>query len=320
MGKRKQGTGGPSGRATPRPGGTGGGGDPGSAPRVAGYVRVSKECNLEKFGMDAQVAAVTRYVEHRGWGRAKIYRENGVSGYRRERPALGRLLADARAGKLDVVIFPSIDRAARSVTDMIDIDAALREANVGIIFVREGVDTSSPTGQFFRNICASVAQFEGKLIHERLLKGLRMKASRGGYTGGPLPYGYRRETPRPGGKGRAVVVPEEADVVRLVFRMRLDGKSYRKIAGELRSLGVKTKLGGCWRYGTVSKMLACAFHAGWVKHEGGYVRGSHEAIVSVETFNRAQRMFHDEGDKKRNGAKRIRLPGDRRASRRARRH
>ena len=56
------------------------------------------------------------------------------------------------------------DRAARSVTDMIDIDAALREANVAVVFVREGVDTSSPTGQFFRNICASVAQFEGKLM------------------------------------------------------------------------------------------------------------------------------------------------------------
>ena len=82
------------------------------------------------------------------------------------------------------------DRAARSVTDMIDIDAALREANVAVVFVREGVDTSSPTGQFFRNICASVAQFEGKLIYERLPKGRRRKAEQGGYTGGPLPYGY----------------------------------------------------------------------------------------------------------------------------------
>jgi site-specific DNA recombinase len=269
--------------------------------------------------MDAQVAAVERYVEHRGWGRAKIYRENGVSGYKRERPALARLLADARAGKLDVVVFPSIDRAARSVTDMIDIDAALREANVAIVFVREGVDTSSPTGQFFRNICASVAQFEGKLIHERLLKGLRMKASRGGYTGGPLPYGYRREAARPGTKGRAVVVPEEADVVRLVFRLRLDGKSYREIAGELRSRGVATKRGGRWRYGTVGGMLGCAFHAGWVKHDGGYVRGSHEAIVSVETFNRAQQVFHSDADRKRNEAKRTRLPEGRRAPKRARR-
>jgi DNA invertase Pin-like site-specific DNA recombinase len=230
------------------------------------------------------------------------------------------LLADARAGKLDVVVFPSIDRAARSVTDMIDIDAALREANVAIVFVREGVDTSSPTGQFFRNICASVAQFEGKLIHERLLKGLRMKASRGGYTGGRLPYGYRRETTRTGGKGSAVVVvPEEAEVVRLMFHLRLKGKSYREIAAELRTRGVRTKHGAAWRYGTVGGTLTCAFHAGWAKHNGGYVRGSHEAIVSVETFNRAQQVFHSEAERKRNEAKRTRLPEGRRAPRRARR-
>jgi len=309
----EQESGGPSGPAPPRPGGNGGGVDAGSARRVAGYVRVSKERNLEKFGMDAQIAGVVKYVKYRGWGQAKIYRENGVSGYTRDRPALERLLGDARAGKLDVVIFPSIDRAARSVTDMIDIDAALREANVAIIFVREGVDTSSPTGQFFRNICASVAQFEGKLIYERLSKGWRRKAEQGGYTGGPLPYGYRHE------KGRAVVVPAEAETVRLVFRMRLDGKSYREIAGELRSRGVKTKLGGRWRYGTVGGMLACAFYAGWVKHEGGHVPGSHEPIVSVDTFNRAQDVFHGEADRERNSSKRIRLPEGRRSSGRDRR-
>ncbi len=278
-------------------------------PRVAGYVRVSKERNLEKFGMDAQIAEVMRYARYRRWEGPDIYRENGVSGYKRERPALGRLLTDARAGKLDVVVFPSIDRAARSVIDMIDIDAVLRKANVAIIFVQEGIDTSSPTGQFFRNICASVAQFEGKLIHERLSKGLRRKAEQGGYTGGPLPYGYRHK------KGRAVVVPEEADVVRLVFRMRLDGGSYRGIAGELRSRGVKTKRGGRWRYGTVGGMLACAFHAGWVKHDGGYVRGPHEPIVSVETFNRAQRVFHGKAGRKRHSSKRICLPEGRRAAR-----
>ena len=150
-------------------------------------------------------------------------------------------------------------------------------------------------------------------MYERLSKGRRRKAEQGGYTGGLLPCGYRHE------KGHAVVVAKEADVVRLVFRMRLNGRSYREIAGELRSRGAETKRGGMWRYGTVGGMLACAFYAGWVKYEGGYVRGSHEPIVSVDTFNRAQRVFHGEADRKRNEAKRTRLPEDRRSSRRARR-
>ncbi len=273
-------------------------------PRVGGYVRVSQERNLQRFGMDAQVAEVQRYATFRRREVGQGYRENGVSGYKRKRPALDRLLADASAGKLDVVVFPSIDRAARSVSDMIDIDAALREANVTVVFVREGVDTSTPMGQFFRNICASVAQFEGKLIYERLSKGKRRKAADGGYTGGWLPYGYRSE------KRRAVVVPEVASVVRQVFRWRIKGKTFRWIGDELNRRGVKTQGGGPWAYSTVYAIINSPFHAGLTKLGDGYVRGTHEPIISVDTFNRAQEVFRNEAARKKHSSKRIRLPED----------
>ena len=104
----------------------GDGGEPedvqGHSPRVGGYIRVSQERNLRNYGMDAQLAEIQRYATFRRWALGKVYRENGVSGYKRKRPALDRLLADAQAGKLDVVVFPSIDRAARSVSNMIEID------------------------------------------------------------------------------------------------------------------------------------------------------------------------------------------------------
>mgnify|MGYP000697205843 CR=1 FL=1 len=108
--------------------------------RAAGYVRVSQERNFRNgYGLDAQIADVKRYVEYRRWRLIEIYREEGLSGYlpasslkssengsKGNRPALDRLLSDARAGKLDVVVFPSIDRAARSVWNMIEIDEAQR--------------------------------------------------------------------------------------------------------------------------------------------------------------------------------------------------
>ena len=275
-----------------------------NGPRVGGYVRVSQERNLRNFGMDAQLAEIQRYATFRRWEVGKVYRENGVSGYKRKRPALDRLLADARAGKLDVVVFPSIDRAARSVSDMIDIDTALREENVTVVFVREGVDTSTPMGQFFRNICASVAQFEGKLMYERVSKGKRRKAEKGGYTGGWLPYGYRSR------RRQAVVIEEEARVVRLIFRMRVKGKSYYEIADELRRREAKTLRGGQWRYGTVGGIIRNPFCAGWVVRADIFTRGDHEAIISVETFNKAQGVFHDEAERRRNEHLRIRLPED----------
>jgi len=250
--------------------------------RAAGYVRVSQERNARNgYGLGAQEAEVRRYAEYKGLRRVRFYREAGVSGYERERPELERLLADAKAGMFDVVVFPSIDRAGRSVKDIIEIDTALREAGVDIVFLREGIDTSTPTGELYRNIMAAVAQFEGRLIYERMSKGKRRKAAGGGYTGGWLPYGYRLEG------GGAVVVPKEAAVVKRLFRWRAKGLSLRAACARLNASEAKPRGGGKWRLSTVRGMLANRFYTSHVEFDGRHVRAQHEAIVSDLLFGRA---------------------------------
>lgn len=128
-----------------------------------------------------------------------------------------------------MAVFPSIDRAGRPVRDVVEIDRALRAAGVDTVFLREGVDTSTPTGELFRNIMASLAEFEGRVIYERLSKGKRRKASEGGYTGGWVPYGYRRAEDR-----TIAVVPAEAAVVERIFRWAAEGRSLPWIAPRLR--------------------------------------------------------------------------------------
>ena len=133
--------------------------------QAAGYIRVSQERAARNgYGLDVQDKDIRRHAEYKGWQLVEVYREEGVSGYKRERPVLDRMLADAKAGRFAVVIFPSIDRAGRSVKDVIEIDATLRSTGVEIVFLREGIDTSTPTGELYRNIMAAVAQFEGRLI------------------------------------------------------------------------------------------------------------------------------------------------------------
>ncbi len=250
--------------------------------RAAGYVRVSQERNARNgYGLGAQEAEVRRYAEYKEFESVSFYREAGVSGYERERPELERLLADAKAGKLDVVVFPSIDRAGRSVKDIIEIDAVLREAGVDIVFLREGIDTSTPTGELYRNIMAAVAQFEGKLIYERMSKGKRRKAAEGGYTGGWLPYGYRLEN------GHAVVVPKEAKVLEQMFRWRAEGRTLEAICEQLNADSVKTHRNGRWRVSTVRGMLANRFYTGRVEFEGELIRAQHDAIVSDVLFRQA---------------------------------
>ena len=181
----------------------------------------------------------------------------------------------------DVVIFPSIDRTGRSVKDVIEIDAALRAAGVEIIFLREGVDTSTPTGELFRNIMAAVAQFEGKLIYERMSRGKKRKAAQGGYVGGWLPYGYRLED------GRVVAVPEEATVVRRIFELRAAGESYGSICRCLNGEKVPTQRGGKWRVSTVRRIVGNRFYTGRVEFDGKRVCGQHEAIVPGALLRRA---------------------------------
>ena len=225
---------------------------PATHQRAGGYVRVSQERAARNgYSLAAQEQDIRRFAEYKGWHLVEIYREEGVSGYRKDRPALDRLLADAKTGHLDVAIFPSIDRAGRSVKDLIDLDRTLHSHSVATVFLREGVDTSTPTGELFRNIMASLAEFEGHMIHERLLKGKRQKAAQGGYTGGWLPYGLRRD-----GHGRVVVVPAEAKVIRQIQRLRRAGKSLRWIAGSLSQAGVASPRGRAWHPSTIQGMVS----------------------------------------------------------------
>ncbi|MHC5058263.1 MAG: recombinase family protein [Planctomycetota bacterium] len=194
--------------------------------RAAGYVRVSQERNVDRYGLDAQEVDVRRHADYMRWTLVGIYREEGASGYKRERPALGRMIADAEAGRFDLAVFPSLDRIARSVRDSIEIEKRFRDCGVSVVFVRENIDTATPVGEFFRNVMSSIAEFEGHLMHERMLKGLRAKAARGGYTGTWLPYGYEAVD------GEVVVVEAQAAVVRRVFEWRAEGRSLRRMSSE----------------------------------------------------------------------------------------
>jgi len=253
----------------------------GEGRRAAGYVRVSQERAARNgYGLEAQETDIRRHVDYKDLAPAGVYREEGVSGYERARPALDRLLADARVGLFDVAIFPSIDRAGRSVKDVIEIDGALREAGVTVVFLREGIDTSTPTGEFFRNVMASLAQLEGRIIHERLSKGRRRKAAEGGYVGGWLPYGYGYAS------GRVVVVSNEAKVVRRIFERRAAGESYAAISERLNEENVPTRRGGRWHVSTVQRVVKNRFYTGRVEFEGDSVAGRHEAIVPDALFQK----------------------------------
>ena len=243
--------------------------------RAAAYIRVSQERNArDGYGLDAQEADVRRFATYKGFASVEVYREAGGSGYERARPELDRLIADAKAGRWSVVVFPSIDRAGRSVKDVIEVDRTLRKAGADVVFVRESVDTTTAVGEFFTNVMASLAQLEGQIAAERMSKGRRRKAAGGGYVGGWLPYGYACVD------GAVVVVPEEAEAVRLIFELRAAGVGYQDIAWRLIRDGIPTRLGGTWRVSTLRRIVGNPFYTGQREVDGEAVTGQHEPIVS----------------------------------------
>jgi len=249
--------------------------------KAAGYTRVSQERAAKNgYGLGAQEAEIKKHVEYKGWELVEIYQENGVSGYKKERPALDKLLQDARECKFDVVVFPSIDRVGRSVKDVIEIDGFLRRHDINTVFLREGVDTSTPTGALYRNIMSSVAEFEGRLIYERLSKGKREKASEGGYIGGWLPYGYAKDGEN------VIVVKEEAEVIEQVFRWKAEGRTLQWICDRLNGDNIATKRGGQWHVSTIRGILRNQFYTGRVEFEGTFIRAQHDAIISDVLFGK----------------------------------
>lgn len=151
--------------------------------RAAIYARVSTKNNGQN--PETQLVALREYVQNRGWAVSGEYVDHGVSGSKDSRPALDRLMKDARARKLDAVIVFRFDRFARSVKHLI---TALEEFNhLGIDFVSlsESVDTSSSMGKMIFTVLGAVAELERNIIRERVISGLHRARKEGTTLGRP---------------------------------------------------------------------------------------------------------------------------------------
>jgi DNA invertase Pin-like site-specific DNA recombinase len=150
-----------------------------TAPRAALYARVS----TDEQDPDLQVADLRRLAEHRGWKVVGEYIDKGISGSKASRPGLDRLMADARAGKLDVVAVWRFDRFARSTQHLLVALEEFRALDVDFISVRESIDTSTPMGRMVFTMVAAVAELERELIRERVIAGVRRAQAQGKHCG-----------------------------------------------------------------------------------------------------------------------------------------
>ncbi len=220
-----------------------------AAPRLrcAVYTRKSSEEGLDQAfnSLDAQREAGEDFIRsqrHQGWTLVEArYDDGGVSGGTVQRPALQRLLADIAAGRIDAVVVYKVDRLSRSLTDFARLMQAFDERGVCFISVTQQFNTTTSMGRLTLNMLLSFAQFEREVAGERIRDKIAATKRKGRWVCGRPPLGYRLSDPRPGSERRLLIIPQEAEVVRAIFRGYLERRSLVGLANHLNALGHRTR-------------------------------------------------------------------------------
>ena len=210
--------------------------------RCAVYTRVSTDQGLEQDfnSLDAQYDASQAYIRsqaHAGWTLLRArYDDGGFSGGNTERPALRRLLEDVRAGKVDVIVVYKVDRLTRSLADFAKLVELFDQHGVSFVSVTQQFNTTTSMGRLTLNVLLSFAQFEREVTSERIRDKIAASKRKGLWVGGMAPLGYVSKD------RRIVVVEEEAERVRTIFRSYLALGSLNRVLADLRQKGIVTKV------------------------------------------------------------------------------
>jgi site-specific DNA recombinase len=259
--------------------------------RVVTYTRISTDETNQPYSLEAQSDHLSKFLALReGWVLTNHFTDQ-MSGAKLERPGLQRLLADVRAGLIDVVLVYRVDRLSRSLRHLQDLIEILEDNQVALVSSTEPFDTSNSMGRMILNILGVFAEFERSVLIDRIKAGNAAKARRGEWVGGGAPYGYRPA------EGKTLeIVESEAEVVRNVYEMCLkENLGGIAIAVRLNNAGRRTRRGAHWSGAKILDMLRRPTYAGWITHHDQAFKGQHEAIVSQEVFDDVQVIMDEHG-------------------------
>lgn len=278
---------------------------------VAAYCRVSTAQEDQETSYEAQVAYFTKLItENPSWQLAGIYADDGISGTdMKKRDNFNAMMERClqKNGDIDLILTKSISRFARNTVDCLSCIRKLKERNIAIYFEKEHINTLESTGELLITILSSQAQEESRNISENVKWGLKRKYEKGEMLVRRM-FGYGKGT-----DGQMYIIPEEAEVVRLIYGKYLEGESLNGIARLLKEKGIKTIRGNTqWNVNSIRTILINEKYIGDAmaqktfttdyltkarKENQGelqkyYVENAHEAIIPREVFYKVQEELH----------------------------
>ena len=223
--------------------------------KVAGYARVSTDSEEQQTSYEAQVDYYTDYIQSReDWVFAGVYTDEGISATNtKHRDGFKQMVKDALAGKIDLIVTKSVSRFARNTVDSLTTVRKLKEHGTEIYFEKENIFTFDSKGELLITIMSSLAQEESRSISENVTWGQRKRFADGKVS---MPYkqflGYEK-----GEDGTPVINEEEAAIVRLIYKLFLEGKTPAGICRYLEQQSILTPSGKQkWSQTTVDSILS----------------------------------------------------------------
>ncbi len=278
--------------------------------RVAAYCRVSTEQEEQQNSYQVQIAYYSDLInKNKEWTLAGIFADEGISGTQtKKRTEFNRMIRMCKRKKIDLVITKSISRFARNTVDCLEYVRQLKDLGIGVIFEKENINTLTMTSEFMIALYGSFAQAESESISKNVSWGVE-KAFREGRVRYQYKYwlGYRKRA-----DGKPEIISEEAETVRMIFRLFLDGLSLQNVATALQNQGRLNRQGQPeWSTVAVKRILENEKYSGdcllqktytadcithkQVKNNGEramfLVTGCHDAIIDRDTFNLVQQEF-----------------------------
>ncbi len=275
--------------------------------RVAAYCRVSTSHEEQQNSLKNQIEFYTEFIQRNPyWRFVAVYYDTASGLQTNHRPGYQQLLKDCRRKKIDLILVKSLSRFGRNTIETIKQIRRLKRMNIGVYIETGGINTLTTSDSIIDQL-AALDQAESQFRSENIKFGIHHRMRSGktllnhtrflGYTKGP--------------DGVLQIVPEEAEIVKMIFDLYVQGNGVRKIKKYLESHGIKTVTGKSeWSTSTIDRMLSNEKYVGQVLMQKTYVpdfltgkkgknRGqlemylvenAHEPIIDQETFDRVQEM------------------------------
>jgi len=270
--------------------------------RAAIYARYSSDNQREESIM-AQVRAAKEYCKKKDYTIVREFTDEAFTARTDNRPAFQRMITDAQNDVFDVLIVHKIDRFARDRYDDAHYKRLLKLAGVSIEFVEQNID-GSPEGVMMESLLVGMAEYYSKNLSREVKKGLKENALQGKHTGGTPPLGYDVDD-----EGHYVINEAEAEIVRKIFYLKMEGRGYLEIVKYLQGRGYRTKRGGEFGKNSICDLLKNKKYIGvytFGRVSGGHsekrnshkdstdmivIEGAIPAIIDKSTFQLVQNQF-----------------------------